>query len=204
MLWAKLATHHGWLIFLVNGTQQLKNVSYIGCYVGLALIRRNKLSRRTIGVNLVLTTHHEHDHHFLLPPTRSCCVSRCPPPALAATVLFSEAHHLAGILFPPIPCGLSREGFPRRQGGTASATFECCDKGKNNRSPGFRVCYVGISSISKCRHLGKVHPTWESYKIERNAPKNVGTTGRVTNADIVSTTYSKSITHHPIHRTHHT
>ncbi len=39
--------------------------------------------------------------------------------------------------------------------------------------------------ISKCRHLGKVLPTRESYKIERNAPKKVGTTGWVTKADIV-------------------
>ena len=121
-----------------HGTQQLKNVSYIGCYVGLALIRRNKLSRRTIGVNLVLTTHHEHDHHFLLPPTRSCCVSRCPSPALAGAVLFSEAHHLAGILFPPIPSGLSREGFPRRRNGFRNIRMLWRQRQKNNRSPGFR------------------------------------------------------------------
>jgi hypothetical protein len=27
MLWAKAATHHGWLIFLANDAQRLKNVS---------------------------------------------------------------------------------------------------------------------------------------------------------------------------------
>jgi S-adenosylmethionine hydrolase len=35
MLWAKSATHHGRLIFLANGAQRLKNVSYVGRYVGL-------------------------------------------------------------------------------------------------------------------------------------------------------------------------
>jgi hypothetical protein len=35
MLWAKAATHHGWLIFLANGAQWFKNVSYVGRYVGL-------------------------------------------------------------------------------------------------------------------------------------------------------------------------
>ncbi len=35
MLWEKAATHHGRLIFLANGAQQLKNASYIGRYIGL-------------------------------------------------------------------------------------------------------------------------------------------------------------------------
>ncbi len=35
MLWAKAATHHGWLIFLAKGAQRLKNVLYAGRYVGL-------------------------------------------------------------------------------------------------------------------------------------------------------------------------
>ena len=37
MLWAKAATHYGRLIFLANGVQRLKNVSYVGRYVGLVL-----------------------------------------------------------------------------------------------------------------------------------------------------------------------
>ena len=53
MLWAKAATHHGRLIFLDNDEQRLKNVSNVGRYVGLVQTRRKKLSRSTIGVNLV-------------------------------------------------------------------------------------------------------------------------------------------------------
>ena len=41
MLWAKAATHHGRLIFLANGAQRLKNVSYVGRYVGLILEEKN-------------------------------------------------------------------------------------------------------------------------------------------------------------------
>jgi hypothetical protein len=37
MLWAKAATHNGRLIFLANGVLRLKNVSYVGRYVGLVL-----------------------------------------------------------------------------------------------------------------------------------------------------------------------
>jgi hypothetical protein len=54
-VWAKAATHHGRLIFLANGAQWLKNVSYVRRYVGLVQNRRKKMSRRTIGVNLVQT-----------------------------------------------------------------------------------------------------------------------------------------------------
>jgi hypothetical protein len=43
MLWAKAATHHGRVIFLANGAQRLKNVSYVGRYAGLVLNRRKKL-----------------------------------------------------------------------------------------------------------------------------------------------------------------
>ena len=35
MVWAKAATHHGRLICLTKGVQRLKNVSYVGRYVGL-------------------------------------------------------------------------------------------------------------------------------------------------------------------------
>ena len=52
---------------------------------------------------------------FPPPPTRSCCMSRCPPPTLAAAVLFSEACHLAGILFPLIPCVAYCVKVPRKR-----------------------------------------------------------------------------------------
>jgi len=35
MLWAKAATHHGWLIFVANGAQRFKIASCVGRYVGL-------------------------------------------------------------------------------------------------------------------------------------------------------------------------
>ena len=35
MLWAEAATHHGRLIFLANGAQRFKHVSYVERYVGL-------------------------------------------------------------------------------------------------------------------------------------------------------------------------
>jgi hypothetical protein len=50
MLWAKATTHHGRLIFLANGAQQLKNVSYIGRYVGLVQNRRKKCHGAPLGL----------------------------------------------------------------------------------------------------------------------------------------------------------
>jgi len=35
MLRAKATTHHGWLIFLANGAQWFKHVSYVERYIGL-------------------------------------------------------------------------------------------------------------------------------------------------------------------------
>jgi hypothetical protein len=51
MLWAKAATHHGWLIFLANGgAQRIKIVSCIGRYVGLVQNRRKKCQCAPLGL----------------------------------------------------------------------------------------------------------------------------------------------------------
>jgi hypothetical protein len=51
---AKAAGYYGRLIFLANGVQQVTHISYVGRYVGLVQSRRKKMSRRTIGFNLVV------------------------------------------------------------------------------------------------------------------------------------------------------
>jgi hypothetical protein len=50
MLWAKAATHHGRLIFLANGAQRFKNVSYVVRYIELVLNGRKKCHCAPLGL----------------------------------------------------------------------------------------------------------------------------------------------------------